>query len=96
MREVVRDFVTGGPTADELKAAKQNIIGGFPLRVDSNAKIHEYLVLIGTYRLPLTYLDDFVSRVDAVTVAQVKDAFARRIHPERMVTVVVGADNAQP
>jgi len=96
VREVVRDFVTGGPTADELKAAKQNIIGGFPLRVDSNAKIHEYLVLIGTYRLPLTYLDDFVSRVDAVTVAQVKDAFARRIHPERMVTVVVGADNAQP
>lgn len=96
VREVVRDFEAGGPTEDELKAAKQNIIGGFPLRVDSNAKIHEYLVLIGTYRLPLTYLDDFVRKVDAVTVAQVKDAFARRVHPDRMVTVVVGTDEAKP
>ncbi len=95
VREVVRDFVAGGPTEDELKAAKQNIIGGFPLRVDSNAKIHEYLVLIGTYRLPLTYLDDFAGKVDAVTVSQVKAAFARRVHPDRMVTVVVGTDEGK-
>ena len=96
VREVVRDFVANGPSEDELKAAKQNIIGGFPLRIDSNAKIHEYLALIGAYRLPLTYLDDFVKNVDRVTVAQVKDAFARRIHPDRMVTVVVaGSDDAK-
>jgi len=93
VREVVRDFIARGPTEDELKAAKQNIVGGFPLRIDSNAKIHEYLALIGTYRLPLTYLDDFVKNVEQVTVAQVKDAFARRIHPERMVTVVVAGED---
>jgi zinc protease len=92
VREVLRDFVAVGPTEAELTAAKQNIIGGFPLRIDSNAKIHEYLVLIGSYRLPLTYLDDFVTNVEKVTVAQIKDAFSRRIHPDRMVTVVVGAD----
>ena len=96
VRGVLRDFVADGPTEDELKAAKQNIIGSFPLRVDSNAKIHEYLVLIGTYRLPLTYLDDFVRKVGAVTVAQVKDAFARRVHPDRMVTVVVAGDAEKP
>jgi zinc protease len=93
VREVVRDFVARGPTEDELKAAKQNIIGGFPLRIDSNAKIHEYLAMIGSYRLPLTYLDDFVHNVERVTVAQVRDAFARRIHPDRMVTVVVAGDD---
>jgi zinc protease len=92
VREVVRDFIARGPTEDELKAAKQNIIGGFPLRIDSNSKIHEYLALIGSYRLPLTYLDDFVNNVDRVTVAQVRDAFARRIHPDRMVTVVVAGE----
>ena len=94
-REVLRDFVANGPTEKELAAAKQNIIGGFPLRVDSNAKIHEYLALIGSYRLPLTYLDDFVKNVEWVTVAQVKEAFARRIHPERMVTVVVAGEDAK-
>jgi zinc protease len=95
VRGVVRDFVAHGPTEEELKAAKQNIIGGFPLRIDSNAKIHEYLALIGAYDLPLSYLDDFVKNVERVTVAQVKDAFARRIHPGRMVTVVVGGESGQ-
>ena len=70
VRETLRDFVARGPTEEELTAAKKNIIGGFPLRIDSNRKIHEYLALIGFYRLPLTYLDDFVKNVERVTVAQ--------------------------
>ncbi|HUP95296.1 MAG TPA: pitrilysin family protein [Burkholderiales bacterium] len=89
-RKVLADFVAQGPTAKELAAAKKNIIGGFPLRIDSNRKIHEYLGLIGFYALPLTYLEDFVKNVDRVTVDQVKSAFQLRVHPERMVTVVVG------
>jgi len=94
-RKVLADFVADGPTQKELLAAKQNIIGGFPLRIDSNAKIMGYLSLIGFYNLPLTYLDDFVQAVDKVTVAQIKDAFQRRIKPEGMVTVVVGAAEAK-
>lgn len=90
-RKVLADFVADGPTQKELLAAKQNIIGGFPLRIDSNAKIMGYLALIGFYNLPLTYLDDFVQAVDQVTVAQIREAFQRRIRPEGMVTVVVGA-----
>ena len=93
VNDLLRDFVARGPTEAELTAAKQNIIGGFPLRIDSNAKIHGYLSMIGSYRLPLTYLEDFVKNVDRVTVADIKDAFSRRIHPERLVTVVVGGDS---
>lgn len=92
MRRTVADFVANGPTADELAKAKQHLVGGFPLRIDSNRKILDYLAMIGFYGLPLTYLDDFVPRVERVTVADVKDAFARRVHPERMVTVIVGGD----
>ncbi len=91
VRATLRDFVAKGPTAKELIAAKQNIIGGFPLRIDSNKKILEYLGVIGFYGLPLTYLDDFTGRVDKVTVAQVHDAFKRRVNPEAMATVIVGA-----
>lgn len=92
VQKTLRDFVAEGPTEQELAAAKQNIIGGFPLRIDSNRKIHGYLALIGFYRLPLTYLDDFAKNVERVTVADVKSAFARHVHPDRLVTVVVGAD----
>ena len=94
VRGTLREFVANGPTEQELQAARQNIVGGFPLRIDSNRKIHEYLALIGFYRLPLTYLDDFVRNVEQVTVAAVRDAFRRRIDPDRMVTVVVGPELA--
>lgn len=95
VRRTVRDFIAKGPTEDELKKAKQNIVGGFPLRIDSNGKILDYLSLIGFYRLPFSYLDDFAGKVERVTVAQIRDAFTRRIQPDNMATVVVGADEAK-
>ncbi len=94
VRATLKDFLANGPTADELKHAKQNLVGGFPLRIDSNRKILDYLGIIGFYRLPLTYLDDFVPSVEKVALADIRAAFARRVDPARMVTVVVGPDAA--
>jgi zinc protease len=92
VRDTLGEFLREGPSEQELIEAKQNIIGGFPLRIDSNAKILEYLSTIGFYRLPLDYLDEFPKRVDAVTVTQIRDAFSRRIQLDHLVTVVVGGD----
>ena len=87
----VAKFIQNGVTDKELKAAKDNIIGGFPMRIDSNAKILDYLSMIGFHKLPLTYLDDFNKQVAKVTAAQIKDAFKRRVKPENFVSVTVGA-----
>lgn len=92
VRKTVREFTAKGPTQAELDKARQNIVGGFPLRLDSNKKILEYLAVIGFYNLPLTYLEDYPVKVEKVTVAQIKDAFARRVKPDGMVTVVVGGE----
>ena len=92
VRQTLAKFIQSGPTTKEMKAAKDNIIGGFPLRVDSNGKILSYLSVIGFYGLPLTYLDDFNQQIAKVTPAQVKEAFARRVRPDHMVTVIVGGD----
>jgi zinc protease len=94
-RDTLRQFIAEGPSEAELTQAKANLIGGFPLRIDSNRKILEYLAVIGFYRLPLDYLDTWVDRVNAVDVAAVKQAFARRINPDQLVTVVVGAGGAR-
>lgn len=83
-------YISEGPTEEELKAAKQNITGGFPLRIASNGKIVEYLAVIGFYELPLDYLDVFVEQIRAVTKEQIRDAFQRRVDPERLVRVQVG------
>jgi len=90
-RSVVGEFAMHGPTEAELKAAKKSLVGGFPLRIDTNRKILDQVAVIGFYRLPLAWLDEFPSRVEGVTLAQVKSAFARRIDPEKLSIVVVGA-----
>jgi len=95
VRKVLSDFVTDGPTAAELDAAKQNLIGGFALRIDSNQKILGYLAVIGFYRLPLDYLDTFTTRIESVTLEQIRAAFARHVEPNRLATVVVGAPAAK-
>jgi len=91
----LRQFIADGPSEAELTQAKANLTGGFPLRIDSNKKILDYLSVIGFYQLPLDYLDTWVDRVSAVDVVAVKQAFARRIDPDKLVTVVVGADRAR-
>lgn len=91
VQTTLNEFIEKGITEAELKAAKQNIVGGFPMRLDSNAKILDYLAMIGFYKLPPAYLEEFSQKVNAVTVAQIKEAFKRRIDPSKFVTVVVGA-----
>ncbi|MFT4562187.1 MAG: zinc protease [Gammaproteobacteria bacterium] len=90
LRGEIRKFIATGPTAEALKAAKQNLIGGFPLRISSNSKTVEYLSMIGFYELPLDYLKTFGGFVDAVTIEDVRSAFSRRLDLEKMVLVVVG------
>jgi zinc protease len=92
LRGTLKDFVESGPSEAQLTAAKQNITGGFALRVDSNSKIADYLAMIGFYDLPLDYLDNFNDRVNSVTVAEIKDAFKRRVNAEKMLTVLVGGE----
>lgn len=89
-RQVVADFVARGPSADELQAAKDNLIGSFPLRLDSNRKLLDNVANIAWNGLPLDYLEHWAARIGAVTADEIQAAFQRVLQPERMVTVVVG------
>jgi zinc protease len=87
----LHDFLATGPTKKELHDAKNNIIGGFPLRFDSNKELLEYLSVIGFYDLPLRYLDEFVQNVEKVSLDDIRNAFRRRIDANKLITVIVGA-----
>jgi len=93
-REVVTRFVAEGPTADELQAAKDFLIGGYALRIDSNRKLVDNLAQIAWYGLPLDYLQTWPGEVQKVTLEAIRAAFARKLQPDRMVTVVVGGGPA--
>lgn len=92
LRDTLQGFVEQGPSEKELEAAKKNLVGGFALNIDSNSKILGYIAMIGFYGLPLDYLDRFIERVEAVSVAQIRDAFARRIKPQQMAVIMVGGN----
>jgi zinc protease len=91
VRVVLAKFVAEGPTEKELQAAKDNLIGGFALRLDSNRKLLGNVANIAWNGLPLDYLDHWTDRVNQLTVDDVRAAFARKVQPDRMATVVLGA-----
>jgi zinc protease len=90
-RETVERFVAEGPTEEELRAAKDNLVGGFPLQIDTNRKLLGSVAAIAWNDLPLDYLDTWTTQVEQVTARQVREAMARKLQPQRMVTVTVGA-----
>jgi zinc protease len=91
-RETLAQFLAEGPSAEELQAAKQNLVGSFPLRLDSNHKILDNVAAIGFYGLPLDYLDRYADKVEAVSAAEIRAAFARHLRAEQLTTVVVGGE----
>jgi zinc protease len=90
LRKNLREFIQKGINEQQLKQAKDNILGSFPLSTSSNSNILAYLAAMGFYNLPLDYLDSFNDRINKVTVKDVQKAFERHIHPDKMLTVTVG------
>lgn len=86
--QVLDDFVKNGPSDAALQAAKDNLIGSFPSRLDSNAKLLGMLSNIAWNDLPLDYLETWTNKIAAVQAADVRRAFAR-IKPDALVQVEV-------
>lgn len=88
--DVVKTFKKEGVSDEQLKASKTNITGGFPLRTASNDDIIGYIAMIAFYGLPLDYLDTFTTTIDKISRDEVMDAYQRRLHPDKFLTVIVG------
>lgn len=95
VQSALNSFLKEGPSEQQLNAAKQNLIGSFPLALSSNSNIAHIVSNIAFYRLPLNYLDTYESKVRAVTPKQVKDAFAKTIQPNRLAIITVGPTRLQ-
>jgi zinc protease len=82
-REPVKD--------DELKLAKDYLIGSFPLRLDTTAKVADFVIAIEEQGLGLDYADRYKAGVAKVTSADVQRAAKRFFTPDRFNRIVVGA-----
>lgn len=91
--ELIRSAAVGD---DELQEAKRYLTGSYPLRLDSNAKIADFIAQTWFYGLGLNYADVYIARVNAVTSDDVTRVARQYLHPERFIEVVVAAAESPP
>jgi zinc protease len=83
--------LVGEPVTEaELSLAKSYLIGSFPLRLDTSAKVAGFLVAIEEHGLGLDYAERYKERIAAVTAADVRRVAARYLAPDTFSAVTVG------
>ncbi|MBA1261829.1 M16 family metallopeptidase [Stutzerimonas stutzeri] len=90
VQQLVGNFLEEGPTQAELERSKRQTAGSFPLSTASNADIVGQLGSIGFYNLPLSYLEDFMQQVQALSVEDVRAAMSRHLKADDFVIVTAG------
>ena len=78
------------PVSDqELADAKAYLIGSFPLRLDTTAKLASLLNLVELYGLGLSYFDDYPKAIAAVTKEDVLRVARKYLYPDLYALVIV-------
>lgn len=95
IHKMLKEFHANGPTDKELTHAKEAIINGFPLRIDSNQDILNYLSMINYYDLPINYLNTFTDKISKITKKDILRAFKEEIDVNNLITLVVGNEKAK-
>jgi zinc protease len=78
-------------TDQELSEAKSFIIGSFPLRVDSSAKLANVLAQVEFYNLGLDYFTQYPKAIEKVTKDDVLRVARQYLDPQHYALVVVGS-----
>jgi zinc protease len=84
IKKLLAEFIQTGPSQQELENAKNNILGSFPLRFDSNQAIAEYVKNIGFYDLPIDFYHQYRHHIQQITQQDIIKAFQARVHPDKM------------
>lgn len=87
---VLTNFRSGPIPDDEVKMAKDYLIGSFPLRTDTLEAVATGWLTARLFGLPSDYLNQFVSRISAVTPAEVLSAVKQTFDVDHMTVVVAG------
>jgi len=94
MREI-SDIRSGRPiTQKELDYNKQSLIRRFPSGFETVGQISNQLANLVVYDLPDSYYNDYISRINAVTLDDVNRVANKYLDPSKMAIVIVGDRNA--
>jgi len=77
-------------TAKELDYNKQSLIRRYPAQFETVGAISNQLSNLVVYGLPDTYFNDYISKVNGVTLDDVNRVAKRYLDPSKMAIVIVG------
>jgi zinc protease len=77
-------------TAAELELARATLTRGYPRNFETADQVARSVAQLALYDLPDDYFATFVPRVQAAGLEAIHEAAVRHLHPERLITLVVG------
>ena len=77
-------------TQRELEYNKQSIIRRYPAGFETNAAISNQFSNLVVYGLPDTYFNDYIAKINAVTLDDVNRVAKKYLNPDKMAIVIVG------
>ncbi len=90
IKEEIRRLAAEGPEAEELRLAKQYLIGSYALHFDTSTKIASQLLQIAVEGLGIDYVDRRNALVDAVTPEDARRVAKRLLGEGELLIVVAG------
>ena len=84
---LIRDSLV---TTSELDRAKAYLKLGLPGDLESTSQVAGQITALSLYNLPLTWLQEYAERIDAVTAEDVQRVARRFVPAENVLIVVVG------
>lgn len=89
IKEIER--IRSGPVSGkELEEARKYLIGSFPLRLDSQARLAGFFIQTEYYGLGLDYPQKYPVLIGSVSAEDVLRVAKKYLHPESIITVIVG------
>jgi zinc protease len=91
VKEEIRRIREQPVDEQELNDAKEYLTGSFPLRLDTNQKVAAFLAQVEYFELGLDYPERYPALIRKVTAEDVQRVARQYLHPEKLITVIVGA-----
>jgi zinc protease len=77
-------------TPEELEVNKQSLIRSFPGQFETLGGVSNQLGSLVTYGLPDSYFNDYIAKINSVSVADVNRVANKYIDPSKVAIVIVG------
>jgi zinc protease len=77
-------------TSEELDTVKKYLAGSFPLQLETSNSIANKILNLELYNIEENYYDTYISKINSVSIRDVRNVAEKYIHPDKLVISIAG------